>query len=56
MTERKDTSLSVDVETAERIRALAREDDRPVSSMIRKMLRSYEVFEKQQKQNSFRQN
>ena len=40
---RKDTSLSVDVETADRIRELAREDDRPVSSMIRKMLRSYEA-------------
>ena len=56
MTERKDTSLSVDVETAGRIRALAREDDRPVSSMIRKMLRHYEAVEKQGKQNHFPQN
>ena len=39
---RKDTTISVDIKTAGRLRALAREDDRTISSMVRRILKSYE--------------
>jgi hypothetical protein len=39
---RRDTTLSVDIKTAERLRELAREDDRTIASMIRILLKNYE--------------
>ena len=39
---RRDTTLSVDIKTAERLRELAREDDRTIASMIRVLLKNYE--------------
>tara|TARA_R110000744_G_scaffold375685_1_gene489326 strand:+ start:520 stop:834 length:315 start_codon:yes stop_codon:yes gene_type:complete len=40
--DRKDTTISVDIKTAERLRELAKEDDRTVSSMVRRILQAYE--------------
>ena len=45
---RKDTTISVDTKTAERLRALAREDDRTVSSMVRRILQAYEVTQSEE--------
>jgi|TARA_R110000765_G_scaffold320608_1_gene412574 predicted DNA-binding protein len=39
---RKDTTISVDIKTVERLRALAKEDDRTISSLVRKILKDYE--------------
>jgi predicted transcriptional regulator len=52
---RNDTSISVDKNSAEKLRSLARKDDRTVSSMFRKILKTYEDIENKQKekQNNF---